>query len=49
MRERIVGVANANLLWEEPAAVVDRLESALDEACRRSAYKLVDGAIEAAS
>jgi hypothetical protein len=31
VHERIVGVANANLLWEEPAAVADRLGNALDE------------------
>jgi hypothetical protein len=49
VRERIVGIANANLLWEEPPAVADRLESALDEAWRRDADQLVDRAIEAAA
>jgi hypothetical protein len=49
VRERIVGIANANLLWEEPPAVAARLESALDEAWRRDADQLVDRAIEAAA
>ena len=48
-QQRIVGVANANLPWKEPAAGADRLENALNEAWRRDAYKRDDGAIEAAS
>lgn len=48
-RERVIGIVNANVLWEEPAAVADRLDNALDEAWRRDAYRLVDRAIEAAS
>jgi hypothetical protein len=48
-RERVVGVVNANVLWEEPGAVADRLEGPLDEAWRRDADKLIDRAIEAAS
>jgi hypothetical protein len=49
VRERVVGVVNANVLWEEPGAVADRLEGPLDEAWRRDADKLIDRAIEAAS
>lgn len=48
VRERVTGVVNANVLWEEPAAVADRLENALDEAWRREAHRLVDRAIQAA-
>ena len=49
VRERVVGVVNANVLWEEPGAVADPLEGPLDEAWRRDADKLIDRAIEAAS
>ena len=48
VRERVIDVVNANVLWEEPAAVADRFESVLDEAWRRDAHKIVDGAIEGA-
>ena len=37
------------MLWQEPAAVADRLDNALDEAWRRDAYGLVNRAIKAAS
>jgi hypothetical protein len=45
---RVIGVVNANVLWEEPAAVADRFEKALHEAWRRDAHRIVDRAIEAA-
>jgi hypothetical protein len=48
VRERIVGVTNASLLWEEPAAVADRLEGALDEAWRQDTDWIIDRAIKAA-
>jgi hypothetical protein len=48
VQERVIGVVNANVLWEEPAAVADRFEKALDEAWRRDAQRIVDRAIEAA-
>jgi hypothetical protein len=49
VRERVIGVEDANLLWEEPAAVADRLGNALDQAWRRGAQALVERAIQAAS
>jgi hypothetical protein len=49
VRERVIGVVDVNLIWEEPAAVADRLENALDEAWSRDAHALVDRAIQAAS
>jgi hypothetical protein len=47
VRERIIGVVDANVLWEEPAAVADRFEEALDQASREDAERLVDRAIQA--
>jgi hypothetical protein len=43
-----IDVINANVLWEEPAAVADRFENALDEAWRRDTHKIINRAIEAA-
>jgi hypothetical protein len=48
VRERVIDVINANVLWEEPAAVADRFENALDEAWRRDTHKIINRAIEAA-
>lgn len=48
VQERVIDIVNANVLWEEPAAVADRFENALHEAGRRDAQRIVDRAIEAA-
>jgi hypothetical protein len=48
VRERVIDVIKANVLWEEPAAVADRFENALDEAWRRDTHKIINRAIEAA-
>ena len=47
VRERVIGAVKANVLWEEPAAVADRFENALEEAWRRDAQRIVHRAIEA--
>jgi Bacterial archaeo-eukaryotic release factor family 10 len=45
---QVVAVVEANLLWEEHAAVADRLEGALDEARSGEARALVNQAIQGA-
>jgi hypothetical protein len=49
VRDRIVAVVAANLLWEQPAAVAERVENALHDAWRREVHALVDGAVTTAS
>jgi hypothetical protein len=48
VRERVVGEVDANLLWQEPAAVAQRLEAELEAAWRRDARGLADRAVHAA-
>lgn len=47
-RERIVAEVDANLLWEEPAAVAERLEEPLEAAWAQEARALAQTAVEAA-
>lgn len=47
-RERVVATIDANLLWEEPAAVAERLADEVGAAWRREAHALVEQAIRAA-
>jgi hypothetical protein len=47
-RERIVADVDANLLWEEPAAVADRLQDDLEAAWAGEALRLAESAVEAA-
>jgi hypothetical protein len=48
VRERIVTEVNANLLWEEPGALAERLGEDLEAAWAREARALAESAIEAA-
>jgi hypothetical protein len=48
VRRRVVAHVEANVLWEEPAAVGERLEGTLDEAWRQEATAAADEAVEAA-
>jgi hypothetical protein len=47
-RDRIVGEVDANLLWEEPAALAERLDQGFEAAWARDARALAASAIEAA-
>lgn len=49
VRERVVATVEANLIWEEAAAVAERLENTLDDAWRQESGRLVDDAIGAAA
>lgn len=48
VRERIIAEVDANLLWEEPAAVAERLEEELAALWARDARAAAESAIEAA-
>jgi hypothetical protein len=48
VRQRVVAHVEANVLWEEPAAVGDRLEDTLDAAWRQEATAAADQALRAA-
>lgn len=48
-RERLVATTEANLIWEEAAAVAERLEDTLDDVWRQESQRLVDAAIGAAA
>jgi hypothetical protein len=49
VRESVVATVEANLIWEEPAAVAERLGNTLDDAWRQESQRLVDDAIGAAA
>jgi hypothetical protein len=46
VRQRVVAQVEAGLLWEQPAAVAERLEPELDAAWRREARDLASRAID---
>jgi hypothetical protein len=47
-RELVVAEVDANLLWEQPAALTERLDADLEAAWAREARGVAEGAIEAA-